>query len=427
MTWRDTLYLWRGPLVIEKLDDEASDQKLSTISWSGTRINCPDCPDSRQAPLPTNEAFDNSATTFDFMGTIQGPATDATIVSLTSGTWQHAGEGGDVSATPSPKRDSTHKLDLSRWLEDTNAFGYDSLVLGSGSNEYGDFIEMGWVRPGGVFRENLLDDDGKLEGNTLTLARRYLPEKDERSTWSFDRMFSEMKLGVPPILGEDVWSHVAEFLHTSNYFVKTTLYDITPWQEHVILHSSRYMIKRNNKGFLLKTGCGPTFLTDDVPPLKMPLPDGKPFQLRFVTNRVNGEPKANTTWRKQCWGCGGSGVQKDLEFDCRCTMLDGGETPEEVPPFAVPYPWIKGEFCCKECVLKSIPQIVQLSHDWKNHTLANTEPFQHDSLWLACFEDLAGGFWECVEQDQASLDMMTKVGWRRGHHWMPTDWTLDVV
>lgn len=399
-TWRDTLYLYKGNVVIEKQHGS------NVISWSGRRINCPECPDARAAAMPTERAFSSSLVKFDLMGSITDPVSNAKIVSLVDGTWDHAGEGGDKShaaqgTKESPTKDFTHKLDLSRWLKDPRPF-QKSLVLGSGHNKYGRFIELGWIEHGGVCRLNLLDDDGKREG-TLLLARRYLPIGDERSTWSFPRMFSEMQLGIPPLVNEDVWSHVIDFVGISRYYFVHD--DVSPWNQHAILHSGRYMTKRSNNGALIKIKKGPAGLLGPAPRLKMPTLDGTQFELRFVSSDEDGnDPIPNTTWMKQCWGCGESGVKEELNFDCRWTMLLAA-FPGDV---AVPFRYIRGEFCCNQCVLRAIPKIANLCVEW----IQTMKQSSIKPLWLTTIDEGNSAFWDCVEQDTDAWDTMTKAGWK---------------
>lgn len=406
VTWRDTLYLYKGSVVIEKKDGS------NAISWSGSRINCPECPDARAAAMPTERAFGSSFVKFDLIGSISEPVSNVKIISLVDGTWEHAGEGREKANTEQDtheptKSDLTHKLDLSRWLKDPRPF-QKSLVLGSGHNEYGHFIEVGWIEHGGICRPNLLDDDGKREG-TLLLARRYLPDGDERSSWSFPRMFSEIQLGIPPLVNEDVWSHVVDFMDISRYFFVHE--DVPPWHQHAILHSARYMTKRSNNGTLIKVKKGPAGLLGTAHRLKMPTPDGKPFELRFVSSTEDSnKPIPNTTWMKQCWGCGESGVKEELDFDCRLTMLQSA-FPEDVP-VAVPFRYIRGEFCCNHCILRAIPKIANLCIEWTQ----TMERSPIEPLWLTTIDEGHSDFWDCVEHDKEALEAMAKAGWKRSRN-----------
>lgn len=417
VTWRDTLYLWRGKLVIEKQNRDAEESKQgdASLTWIGTRINVAECPDARAAAIPTGYAFESSSSKFNLSGTIQEPVSSASVISLTGGTWQHAGEGGHVDdETSSPKSDVVHQLDLSRWLKDPRPFRR-SLVLGSGSNEYGDFIEMGWMNHGGIFRLNLLDDDGKREG-TLTLARRYLPPYDERSSWTFNRMFSEMKLGIPPLIGEDIWTTVAEFLDSHHYFIEEA---VAPWQAHAIMHSARYITMRGDRGALVKVGNGPACLVEGAPSLKTPTTDGTPFQLCFVSPSDGGDPIPNTLWIRQCWGCGGSGVQNELDFDCRHTEFDAEYLVTK------PYPWLHGEFCSKQCVHAAIPQLAQVTAEWKQGREGLPDAASTNrTVWLSTLQLEESSFWECVEEDDVAVETMTNAGWARS----PSDgWVLKLA
>ncbi len=144
-------------------------------------------------------------------------------------------------------------------------------------------------------------------------------------------MFSEIQLGIPPLVNEDVWSHVVDFMDISRYFFVHE--DVPPWHQHAILHSARYMTKRSNNGTLIKVKKGPAGLLGTAHRLKMPTPDGKILELRFVSSKEDSnKPIPNTTWMKQCWGCGESGNKEELDFDCRQTKEEKAFLPVSGTP-----------------------------------------------------------------------------------------------
>jgi hypothetical protein len=68
-------------------------------------------------------------------------------------------------------QDTAHSLLVTK-LRWTGGEQIKNLVYGIGSNQFGSFIEVGWMRP----------------GNRLTVARRYLTDQDARSTWTLAKL-----------------------------------------------------------------------------------------------------------------------------------------------------------------------------------------------------------------------------------------------
>jgi hypothetical protein len=116
-----------------------------------------------------------SANTFAVSGTTspkKDSATDDSLycVSMIEG-------GYDLGEGDEKKRhsDDVHNLYLSllRWTGNLRE-QVCNLVFGIGSNEFGSFVSVGWLRV----------------GNRITLGRRYLPDGDERCKWDIEKLRS---------------------------------------------------------------------------------------------------------------------------------------------------------------------------------------------------------------------------------------------
>ena len=177
--WRETLFVWDGILSFDDDVKEGGDDDGSKIGlkWEGTWVGC-DCADATRVETPKRGAFDRdvtSANTFAVSGTTaskQGGSADDSLYRVAM-----IGGGYDLGEGDEKKRhsDNVHDIYLSllRWTGNLNE-QVCNLVFALGSNEFGTFISVGWLRV----------------GNRITLARRYLPDDDERCKWDVDKLKS---------------------------------------------------------------------------------------------------------------------------------------------------------------------------------------------------------------------------------------------
>mmetsp|Transcript_1583 Transcript_1583/g.1509 ORF Transcript_1583/g.1509 Transcript_1583/m.1509 type:complete len:225 (-) Transcript_1583:414-1088(-) len=174
-SWRETLYVWDGIMLVGVPDDKVKGEQ--SFDWRGTWVACADCSDAKMADIPKRGFGENvpSNMTFDVQGSIKTKNKDskdgcAQIASVANG------EGYDLEGEDQKKRkhkDETHDILLPnlKWtgnLKDQRV----NIVYAIGSNEFGFFISVGWMRP----------------GNRLTLGRRYIHDDDLRSKWSLDEL-----------------------------------------------------------------------------------------------------------------------------------------------------------------------------------------------------------------------------------------------
>jgi len=196
MSWRDTLFVWSGPL--EKIGD-------GTISWRGTWVGV-DSADANKAEAPDHGAFAASKAHFEVDA--QGGSVPPVLSFCGGKGWeldQGGGEGMQLY------HDTTHNVRLNHgekpafsaspsvvtWLpvapgaHTAARASQSTLVLASGKNDFAKFISLGWSRT-----------DAASQARTLTLARRYLDDKDVRCGWALDDLAREAggwdPAGKPP-------------------------------------------------------------------------------------------------------------------------------------------------------------------------------------------------------------------------------------
>jgi hypothetical protein len=163
--WRETLFFWRGK--VSEADGDGA------LSWSGTWVGS-------DGQLPTSSQFAASPNTFT--ATLTGPATAATLhgasLSVSSKYLLDNGEGLQEYT------DISQLLHIESRSESSGSEGVDSgggggssrggaaaAAAACGSTEFGLFISFGVL------------EFGTQGGSVLTLARRYLSDKDTRVTW----------------------------------------------------------------------------------------------------------------------------------------------------------------------------------------------------------------------------------------------------
>ena len=159
MTWRDTLFVWKGRV--------QRDLGLGIIfegTWLGVQAGAADPP----VKIPGNDAFAKSAMDFFVSGTLDEQCEkigESCSYQLTQGK-------GWLLDDMEYHQDQVHHVHFYKWRANT------CLVFAYGTNAYGDFIASG------------TSDAAALGSNVsdvfeMTLARRYLEDGDARSQWTY--------------------------------------------------------------------------------------------------------------------------------------------------------------------------------------------------------------------------------------------------
>jgi hypothetical protein len=168
-SWRDTLFVWDGILVTKEETSNNNNNNnnkatTTTVEWEGTWVGV-DNEDATKVEAPKRGAFDELVASdmhFQVSGTAHEQEDGSILVSVTQGS------GWDLKDDTKKHSDIKHDLYLES-LKWTGAVGGDqtpNLIFSEGENgEFGKFIGVGWMRP----------------GNRMTVARRYLADKDERT------------------------------------------------------------------------------------------------------------------------------------------------------------------------------------------------------------------------------------------------------
>jgi hypothetical protein len=167
-SWRDALFVWDG--ILFPSTEEEKDG-VTPVKWEGTWVEIEKVPDARDAEAPKRVGAAKDVES-DYEFQVQGTAKsiqkdDKTFynVSMIEGTGWDMGEGDEKKKY----NDTAHEMYL-KYLRWKGGMQTDNLVFAVGNNEFGSFISAGWMRP----------------GNRITLARRYLGEKDARAKWGLE-------------------------------------------------------------------------------------------------------------------------------------------------------------------------------------------------------------------------------------------------
>lgn len=168
--------------------ENAKEEAEVSLKWEGTWVPCENCPDAKKAEAPRRigTARDvESANHFAVSGSAKPsdlkPEDDSTAVphegSLCLGEGWDMGEGDEKKK----HKDANHQVLLSniRWMGNVRD-QRDNLVFAKGKNDFGNFISTGWMRP----------------GCRLTLARRYLDDKDARCKWGLEELGQHVVGGI---------------------------------------------------------------------------------------------------------------------------------------------------------------------------------------------------------------------------------------
>lgn len=197
--WKDTLYIWDGIVTVGMPDDDEAEDAPVPVQWEGFWVPVTNVPDATDAEAPKRHAFSKDIES-DCKFLVSGTAArvqakgkkdgkseedksdkeeDAAdnddnsffVVELTEG------DGWEMKDGKVKTRYHDAKHDV--WIKSLRWTGNqkdqrDSLVVAKGTNDFGPFVSVGWIRP----------------GNRWTVARRYLSETDRRAEMPF-RAFYE--------------------------------------------------------------------------------------------------------------------------------------------------------------------------------------------------------------------------------------------
>ena len=172
-SWRDTLFVWSGPLQLVNNKAEAE--------WSGSWVGCEDCPDANDAQKPSPEDLANSKMQFDVKGKLQQKTSGGEIfhhLCLDDG-----GDGWDLASGDDVQRhgDKRHTIVLPT-IHRSDAKGKRLPIAAVGENDFGSFVSAGYM-------EAKSKGGGDLH---MTLARRYLEEGDARSKWTAQMLYTKI-------------------------------------------------------------------------------------------------------------------------------------------------------------------------------------------------------------------------------------------
>lgn len=233
MSWRDTLFVWRGD--VEYLDSiivtgpgnqwaelwRGQPIKGSTFKhrtgpdffWKGRWIGV-DSADATKADMPPVRDWRDGANAFesDNNFNVRG---DMVQYSPSA-----KGKGGDSvfivkpneaghNALASPQEGRGWMLDNGdghRWYGDTVheiRWCGDDLVFARGYNEFAPFVSVGFLS--GYRHRDVLRSPVSKSNRTLTVARRYLDDKDERCGWSMDDLEREVRAAAASSSPKHPW------------------------------------------------------------------------------------------------------------------------------------------------------------------------------------------------------------------------------
>lgn len=205
MSWRDTLFIWRGPFTRELAQAESSDIKpIHMWRWKGRWIGV-DAGGEADAKAPKTADFANTE-----LPKFEGLGNVADVADVEGGFDREYSSNPDIDNRGNSDDDPMNPLkgigwqldngDGLTWFTDENIVirVEKNLVVAAGRNEFGPFISAGVVSG----YRYAFDDEwhgpykaSKHETRDVMLARRYLDAKDARAKWSLNELLSEIKAG----------------------------------------------------------------------------------------------------------------------------------------------------------------------------------------------------------------------------------------
>jgi hypothetical protein len=227
MSWRDTLFVWRGPFSrVTARPENNKNNPAVTWQWEGTWIGL-DAGGKDCAKAPAVADFANNALPkFRAIAYVTPPAPMSSGPASVS-PQNASGSSGDCVGgfdrvysfvggdhTRRTLEEMQWQLDQGdgnglAWLGDDyiDIAVENDLVVAVGGNAFGPFVAAGYVsgyryrveQPCQVFRIA-----NTTETRDVTLARRYLDTKDLRASWTLDTLKREIRSGM--INGTHAWN-----------------------------------------------------------------------------------------------------------------------------------------------------------------------------------------------------------------------------
>lgn len=161
-----------------------SSSKTDSLVWSGTWVGCENCGVASDAVCPKASAFASSDMTFNCSialdkGDNSSTEEKYTKINLIKSEWDLAGDNDRIDRY----QDTTHTalidgVDILDRIKNEDKSAPAIKVVATGTNGFGDFISAGYFSP---------------EAQELTIARRYLGEKDPRSNWGLEEVWEKMQ------------------------------------------------------------------------------------------------------------------------------------------------------------------------------------------------------------------------------------------
>lgn len=229
-SWRDTLFIWQGPLDIDK------DKKK--VHWKGKWIGCEECPDPKDVEMPSESDFSESELTFEVMGDItlakkkKGDALLFHRIRFKDGKWDLQEEEGEGEKKVVNKYgDDKHLVHLASIDKAAVLIKRDVYVkqvaTATGVNAFGHFVSAGTVTVAAPASSD--ESDTTEEKLILTLARRYIEDEDVRVKMS----------------ARDIYVKISEESSSSSNDDESE--SMNDFWKHDELHSETRLPKSNNK------------------------------------------------------------------------------------------------------------------------------------------------------------------------------------
>ena len=200
MSWRDTLFIWRGDLVTTittttsdvsatKTHPQSNQSVFSAFEGRWVGVHAVDACD---ATMPTNDEFDSSDSAFHV--TAESKDVEFESLSYVCGTGWELDQGD--GAGNQWYRDDVHVVKM---IDDGD------VVIATGRNAFAPFVSAG-VLSGYAYRKETLKEDitGTIPRERtqittrrkMTLARRYLDHRDARCKWNAHDRGGELERAV---------------------------------------------------------------------------------------------------------------------------------------------------------------------------------------------------------------------------------------
>jgi hypothetical protein len=196
MSWRDTLFIWRGRF--RRRDTTYPGEDDPSFDWQGTWIGV-DAGGTLKPDAPEMEAFaEKGLPKFDVRGSLDPDRTDRT--EGFSGEYRSDPDRGGVPGYQGWQLDQGDGKGLTWFDDDEHRIRVDGDdVFAVGRNKFGPFVSAG-VASGYSFQKFAMGPEGlssapstESSSRVVVLARRYLDEKDARATMRLDEWAAEAK------------------------------------------------------------------------------------------------------------------------------------------------------------------------------------------------------------------------------------------